>query len=58
MKDFPISKRLQLHALWLSSSGSEGMRIELSDEDMRGAKMQNAILIGAKLSGVDFRREP
>jgi uncharacterized protein YjbI with pentapeptide repeats len=55
MEDIPLSKRLELHALWLKSNGSGGARLDLSKRSTRGVHTHNAILAGAKLNDTDLR---
>lgn len=55
MEDFPLSKRLELHELWLKTNGAEGVRLDLSRESVPGTDTHDAILTGAKLNDADLR---
>jgi hypothetical protein len=47
MEDFPLSKRLELHALWVRTSGKEGVRLDLSRQSIRGLDTHDAVQRGA-----------
>jgi hypothetical protein len=49
-----LSDALELHALWVGSAGSDGVRRNLSSVDLRRTPLY-ANLVGAKLDRTDFR---
>jgi len=55
MEDFPLSKRIELHELWLKTNGVERLRLDLSETSMRGIDAHKAVLTGAKLNDADLR---
>jgi uncharacterized protein YjbI with pentapeptide repeats len=50
-----LSKKLQLHSLWVTSCEVEGVRLDLAGENLRNTQLPKAVLVGARLIGVDFR---
>jgi hypothetical protein len=49
-----LSGALELHALWVGSAGSDGVRRNLSSVDLHRTPLY-ANLVGAKLDRTDFR---
>lgn len=54
--EIPLSKRLALHALWVTTDGREGTRIDFSRESIPGLNTLDAVLTGAKLNDSDLRK--
>jgi uncharacterized protein YjbI with pentapeptide repeats len=50
-----LSGALELHALWVGSAGSDGVRRNLSSVDLRRTPLAYANLVEAKLDRTDFR---
>ena len=55
MEYLPLSRRLELHGLWLKSYGAEGVRLDLMGQSVRGIDMHDAVLVGARLINTDLR---
>ena len=49
-----MEKILQDHALWVSSAGSQGVRINMEGEDLSGQSMRQAILTSAIMRSCDL----
>lgn len=45
MLSMQLSKRLQLHSLWIASCEAEGARLDLAGENLRNAQLPNAVLL-------------
>ena len=51
-----LSKRLQLHSLWVTSCEAEGVRLDLAGENLRNAQIPKAVSGRGKTDWCRFQK--